>query len=606
MALTQLPSLQSEIYQRNIRALARQQPVECEQINAVELSDGITHTEGRDGTPTFRLLDGAGRQYWLGHSSMPATSSPALMTEFMFGSGNVLLPSMGHGGEVKHLLGRMAPHQAIFTWDADPLIPALALRLHDLSCDIRMGRVVIAVGPEADEALNRVFEAYPTHLPPTKFFGAPHLNPTVLHELQTLAEAVAGRQQQAVAQATAQLAAEIAAQPSEPPSTRRRVMILSSVIDPEVTHVAEALAGAAEEVDLCCATHIADRPARVHLLAAARQIRELMPQFVILLNQAKGEWGHLLDGAESCTTWCVSPSADRPELTRHRTPDESIYAATPPLAEQLESADPNHAEVRILGPAADRRLFHPLTLDDEDRATYGSEVAVILSAADFSPEAVGLKWDSHQQLLGEIVGLLRENPQRLDVAAADRVIESASRRTRITLDSGEVREQLAQFISTGIAPTLTMLELIRRLPMGEVHVKLWGSNWDLHGAAADISTGPPPSHEERNKIYNAASIIVHVRNDDWHRQHLLDALAAGASVLSHKEQQPATLDDPSWSVFWTAVPRFSAISQAAATIRQWLKNPAAKVAAVEPAREIVLCEHSIEKRLESLLGSIKT
>ncbi len=605
MALTQLPLLRSEVYQRNIAALARQQPVECEQIDSVELSDGITHTEGRDGTPTFRLLDGAGRQYWLGHSSMPATSSPAILTEFMFGSGNVLLPSMGHGGEVKHLLGRMAPHQAIFTWDADPLIPALALRLHDFSSDILMGRVVIAVGPESDEALSRVFEAYPTHLPPTKIFSAPHLDPAVLHELQTHAEAVAARQHQALAQSTAQLAAEMAANPSDPSSTRRRVMILSSVIDPEVTHVAEALAHAAEQVDLCCATHIADRPAHVHLLAAARQIRELMPQVVILLNQAKGEWGHLLDGAASCTTWCVSPSADRPELTRHRAPDEPIYAATPSLAKQLESADPNHAELRLLGPAADRRLFRPLTLDDEDRATYGSVLAVILSAADFSPEAVGLKWDSHQKLLGEIVGLLRENPQRLDVAAADRVIESASRRTRITLDSGEVRGQLARFISAGIAPTLTVLDLIRRLPLGEIRVKLWGSNWGLHGAAAAVSTGPPPSHEERNKIYNAAHIIVHVRNDDWHRQHLLDAVSAGASVLSHKEQQPATPDDPSWRVFWTAVPRFSAISQAAATIRQWLKDPAAKATAVAPARQIVLLEHSIEKRLQTLLGNKK-
>ena len=603
MALAQLLSLDSEVYQRNIRALARQQPAECEQIAAVELNSGVTLVEGRDGTPTFRLLDGAGRQYWLGHSSMPATSSPALLTEFMFGSGNVLLPSMGHGGEVKLLLARMAPHQAVFTWDADPLIPALALRLHDFSSDILKGRVVIAVGPQAAEALNRVFEAYATHLPPIKIFGAPHLDSASLHELQTHAEAVASRQYEAVARATAELAAEISARPPDPPSTRRRLMILSSVIDPEVTHVAEALAGAAEKADWSCTAHTADRPAHVHILAAAQKIRALAPQAVVLLNQVKGEWGHLLDGAASCTTWCVSPSADRPELARHRAPDEPLYAATPSLAKQLASADPNHAEVRILGPAADRRLFCPVALDEEDRAQYGSDVAVILSAVDFSPEASGLKWDSHQQLLDEIIGLLRENPQRLDVTAADRLIESASRRLRITLDCGEVREQLARFISAGIAPTLTVLEIIRRLPVDEIRVKLWGSNWELHRPAASVCIGPPPSHEERNKIYNAARIIVHVRNDGWHRQHLLDALAAGASVLSQTEQQSAPPTDPSWSALWTAVPRFSAISRAATTIRQWLKDPAARAATVEPVRQTVLREHSIEKRLQTLLGN---
>ncbi len=260
MALAQLPSLQLAVYQRNITALARQQPAECVQIDAVELTDDVTLAEGRDGTPTFRLLDGAGHPYWLGHSSMPATSSPAVLTEFMFGSGNVLLPTMGHGGEVKNLLARMAPYQAVFTWDADPLIPALALRLHDFSGDILMGRVVIAVGPEAGQALNRVFEAYPTHLPPTKIFGAPHLDPAALHELQAHAEAVAARQHQAVAQATAQLAAEMAARP---PSAPRRVMILSSVIDPEITHVAQALAGAAKEADLRCVAHSAPRGSRI-------------------------------------------------------------------------------------------------------------------------------------------------------------------------------------------------------------------------------------------------------------------------------------------------------------------------------------------------------
>ncbi len=82
MAVAQLLSLEPEVYQRNIKALARQQPAECELIAAIELTDGVMLSEGRDGTPTFRLRDGAGRQYWLGHSSMPATSSPALLKQF--------------------------------------------------------------------------------------------------------------------------------------------------------------------------------------------------------------------------------------------------------------------------------------------------------------------------------------------------------------------------------------------------------------------------------------------------------------------------------------------------------------------------------------------
>jgi hypothetical protein len=603
MALAQPTSICLEVYHRNISALARQQPAECAQIEAVELTDGITHTEGRDATPTFRLLDGAGRPYWLGHSSMPATSGPAVLTEFNFGSGNVVLPSMGHGYEARHLLDRMGPHQAVFTWDDDPLAPALALRLHDFSAAILMGRLVVALGPAADEALSRALEAYPAHLPPTKIFGAPHLDSEILKTVQVSAAAIAARQHQSLARNTARLAAEISAQPACQPSTSRRVMILSSVVDPEVAQIAQALAGAAEEADLQCATHLADEPARAHILSAAQQIRDSKPQSVILLNQARREWGHMLDGVRTCSTWCVSPSANRSELAHHRMPEDRIYATTPSLANGLAAADPNHADVRILGPAVDRRLFFPSALDEEDHVKYGSDVAVVMSAVDFTPEAIGLKWDSHQHLLSEIVRILRENPQRLHKDAADRVIELASRRTQVALDSGEVREQLAQFISAGLAPTLTALKLIRKLAADEVRVKLWGCNWDLHSATAALPSGPPPSHEERNKIYNAARVIVHVRNDRWHRQHLLDALAAGATVVGHDEQYSDETNDSSWQDLWTAVPRFGTISEAAATIRRWLNEPAAGASAVEPARRIALHNHSIEKRLQTLLGN---
>ena len=73
-------------------------------------------------------------------------------------------------------------------------------------------------------------------------------------------------------------------------------------------------------------------------------------------------------------------------------------------------------------------------------------------------------------------------------------------------------------------------------------------------------------------------------------------------MIGHDEQCSDATDDSSWHDFWTAVPRFGAISEAAVTIRRWLNDPAAGASAVEPARQIALHDHSIEKRLQSLLG----
>lgn len=184
LATHQAAALDPQIWARNLEALSHRQAPIYTLLSSTELPQSVALVEGRDGSPAFRLDGSDGVSTWLGHSSMPTVSSPAVLAEFAFGSVNVLLPSIGHGLEARQLLQMMAVHQAVFTWDADPLVPALALRLHDFSGEIRRGRLVLAVGPSAEQALLDCLERYPAHLPPMKILSAPHLQPSEVHEIQ--------------------------------------------------------------------------------------------------------------------------------------------------------------------------------------------------------------------------------------------------------------------------------------------------------------------------------------------------------------------------------------------------------------------------------------
>lgn len=593
-------ALDPQIWARNLEALSLQQPPICTLLSSTELPQSVVLVDGRDGSPTFRLGGSDGGSTWLGHSSMPTVSSPAVLAEFAFGSVNVLLPSIGHGFEAKRLLRMMAVHQAVFTWDADPLIPALALRLHDFSAEIRRGRLLLAVGPSAGQALLDCLEHYPAHLPPMKIFSAPHLQPSEVHQIQVQAETVAATQSNRLLRDTAELTAQLTSGTARHASGRR-LLILSLIIDAEVSRVADALERAARQAGAECLAHTVDRPGHIHIVSGAGQLAEFQPTDVILLNQVKGEWGDLLRNVPRCATWCVSPSANRAPLFEKVSRQDVLWAVDGECSAKIRAAERSTPEVRSLLPAADGSLFHAAELDAEALEEYGSDVAIVLSAVDFSPQAIGLKWDSHRDLLDEIVALISKDPRRLSIEAADQLIDLAGRRTRVRLDSGEVRRDLARFISAGIAPTLAARKLLELLSRGNVTCKLWGANWEMYPETADVRCGPPPSHDQRNKIYNAAKLIVHLRNDDWHRQHLLDAVAAGACVLRHAESHSDASADPAWHELSSAIPSFAGVPQAYHTIRNWLVEERRRSEPMAQAHRLVQECHLMSHRLQTLL-----
>ena len=605
MTASTATALDPQIYHLNLAALSRQQPAVCELIKQTALPDHVEAAEGRDDSPTFRLDLPTGRRQWLGHSSMPSVSSPAMLAHFAYGSGNVLLPSIGHGGEATHLLQKMACHQAVFTWDLDAVVPALALRLQDFSRAIAEGRLVLAIGPRPYEALLQSFQDYPTHLPPTKLFSAPHLRPPDVLVLQTQVEQAVGYQNGRLMRETAQQSAELARLRSDALQGAEHALIMSMVMDPEVTRVAEALQRCAAHTGIVCTAHTVNRPAHVHLLAAVRRLKSVQPTTVILLNQMQNEWGDLLKHVPRCSAWFVSSSAHRPEALDDCATGRLIHVINQDLAEQMQPLQDRGCALHVLGPAADETSFSSTEIGSAEHREYGSDVAIIADAVDFSADAIGLSWESHKALLEETIQLIRADPRRLDLTAADRLIEKAARCTDVKLDSPEIRAEFSRFISAGIAPTLTVCSLLQELRNEQIDVRLWGSNWARHDAVSKVHQRPHPCREQRNLIYNAAKVVVHVRNDQWYAPHLVEGLASGACVLNQVQINPAGPADPAWEELLEAIPSFSRVPDAVVLIRELLADPVNRRARLSTAHRLVRQLHLMGHRLKTLLTQEK-
>jgi hypothetical protein len=70
------------------------------------------------------------------------------------------MEGIGHGAEALGILNKMAPHQALFVTESDPLKLNLALRLHDFSKYLRAGRLVLLLGDDSARLLEDFFHAH--------------------------------------------------------------------------------------------------------------------------------------------------------------------------------------------------------------------------------------------------------------------------------------------------------------------------------------------------------------------------------------------------------------------------------------------------------------
>lgn len=509
----------------NIDALATYCGPTAERLRTVELPPSTRSVVGRDGNRTFVWSDAAGRLEWLGRTSIPTVRAEELIAAFEPGSRNVLLRGVGSGEEIRLLLGRLAPYQAVFVLEEDPAVAALVLRLRDFSGDLRRGRLVILVAGDVWGELKRFLCDHPGFLTPERvlcwpWFAAADVA-AISDQLSSVNSVVAASRNASRQELrSGRLALEHVAR-------SRAIAVVSNVADWSVLEFAARLRHAAGIDGFPCETAVLDCPACVHPDAVERKVWEAKPSHVVLLDV-------LPDGLQ-----CALPKASTMVSVSHQQPlaaewlgrlpdDARLVVMTAEQHEQAVSAGVSPDRVVLLRPAATPGLG--------DLVEAGRKgLIVVADGPDASPEAVGLHLSSHVALWSTAKHWIERHVGDYTNERAEEVLAAAEAKLGIRLTSDEVRQGLIVRIREVLGPAVIGSMICQRLLETGREFDLYGSGWEHDARMAQRHGGRWPLPSELVKALAGRGLAIIVGLDGGESQPLLDCAAAGLVTFARSQ-----------------------------------------------------------------------
>ncbi|MCG3138151.1 MAG: hypothetical protein HJJLKODD_02011 [Phycisphaerae bacterium] len=554
--------------ERNLRALQPHQPVLAEILQLLTPPAEIEAVAGRDGAWSYRWPTRGGNNHYLGASSMPTISSAALLANFTAGAGNVLLPTLGHGYEARRLLEQLGSWQAIFTFDFDPVVPWLALRLHDFSAALTAGRLVLLVGPDLDTAIEQAFVHYPLHLPPTRLFSPPQLDSASARQMQSASERALARRETDLNNQWQKLRADVRSRTAS--AVKTPLLLLSGQLDGRCLTAVRGLARAAVQMQIEYQSFCIDRPQHVHPLALGQAVRDKAPRRIIELTLSSTGAVDLIDTMVGRICWQMDTGLITPGGQR-------------------------------LGPAIDGDIFRTLDPQEIDPALQRVDVTIIQDALLLQPESAGLKWDSHRQLFERILAAVRIQPRLYSQPQAEKLLLQTCAASQIHLDNRELEQLLVRLISDRLAPTIITMKLCRLLGAAGLAVRIGGRGWPAeYSASAQITNASEATI--RNQLYNTTALVIHVGQEGGGETLLLEAASAGAAILV--PQSANNQPDDRW-IFPELInncPAFHTWPAALQLIRDWLSNNEKRNRLAEMNQKIVRENHLFQNRLGTLMA----
>ncbi|MBN2562821.1 MAG: glycosyltransferase family 1 protein [Phycisphaerae bacterium] len=578
------------ILDANLEALPVFCPRAAEALSAAATT-GAQFTSGRDGQPTYAWTDDTGRLRWLGRTSMPSVRAAALVDAFQPGTRNVLLDGFGQGAEIRLLLQRLAPHQAVAALDEDPWAVALSLRLYDFADGLRRGRLLIFTGPAAWSGLEDFLIEHDGFLTPERVLSWPWFDASAIAGLSDRLSAIGTRVARHRAAKRADVRGVRVQRP--PPRDEPAIAVISNVPSSGVRRLGGRLKAAADSLGWPCLSSFLDSPAMVHPHAIESDLWRVSPTVVILLD--------------------TGPDALQIEL-----PATGLFVActhTQPLASEWVKRLPRSARLGVtsghqrtqaveLGVDPSRILVLPpaaVTGLQPGHGQRGTRVAVVAEGHDVSAESVGLHLDSHCRLWAAATEILAERCDSYRDDEADAVLRAAERHLRIKIDSEDVRQGLVTRIRQVLGPVLVRRACCRALAEAGLDFDLYGG-WGHDRALAKCDRGAWPAPADVGGVLAGHGLLISIEPSGCIHPALLDGLAAGLAgvVRSHpldetQEGLSAVLD-PVRHVW-----RFDSRAALVKLVRQFQGRPEDFRERSSAAEQHVNASHTWACRLKSIL-----
>ncbi|NOT01605.1 MAG: glycosyltransferase family 1 protein [Phycisphaerales bacterium] len=578
----------------NLDALRESNPDLARRMADLTVPSNVEPTIARDGSPTCRRGDAAGRPVFLGRTTMPRIRAVALVEVFAPDGHNVLLPAIGAGYEANELLRRTADHCAVFVHEPDLLDFRLALSLIDLSGWLRRRRLIPLTSDDLATELGAFLDAHPGFEFPHRVLIPPHLDRRRIDPLRADLQQLAARVNHAQADRVRRHAAALAILAAEP-RTDHPVVLLSVDPRPGTINAARAIAAAAERIGWHTMTCLPDQPDRCHAAARIQALVEHTAGAALLINCG---WGPLLPHIPPIlpvATWLLPDARLLPGVTDGFSPRHLVFAATPDTAQQAVACGANPARVRPLDIAIDERTFRPA----DTASAPQFDVACFADLHSLEPADCGLSLESHLRLWQSVIAAAARQPW----AAPESVLSDAERLAGVALSEDHLRQQFDILLRRRVFPTLRARGIVEHLAALGFDIRVFGNGWHQSRVPAERTFTKPSDAAERNAVYNSAQIVVCPSNDPPAGQVGMEAAAAGACVVRYaggddEPARPQLLDALQAMNPWRDIPELRAALQSLLADERRRRDRSTA------ARDIILNRHLWTHRLTAIRRSL--
>ncbi len=523
------PMTDSPTFAKNLEALVVFGAATAARLRRVPPPTGVRSMTARDGTPTFVWRESENRPAWLGRTSMPTVRAAELVAAFDPGSRNVLLHGLGGGEEVRLLLGRLAPHQAVFVLEDDETAVVLALQLRDFSQELRQGRLLLFVGSDPWGEMLDFLCNNAGFLTPERVLCWPWFTSADIAAVSDRLLAVSTEV------ATRRAAAGRASRQGEMTPSRANgetnVAIISNVADCGVLEFAARLHHAAAAAGLPCCKAVLDSPVCVHPDAVEQRVWDSHPTHLVLADVLPEGLQWRLPEAV-CIIAVTHGQTLSADWLRRIPPSVGLSVRTVPQREQVLAAGIPVERTILLRPAATPGL-------ENVGAHLANGLIVVADGPDPSPESVGLHLSSHLALWHSARSWIERRADRYVDAQAEAALAAAEEHLGIRLRSGEVRQGLLSRIRSVLGPAVIAQKTCQRLLEAGQEFDLYGEGWQHDSPFASRWRGRWPLPNAVRDVLAARGVAVIVRSGGWDSQPMLDCVAAGLVTMVRMPEDPA-------------------------------------------------------------------
>jgi hypothetical protein len=462
---------------------------------------------------------------------MPSVRGPALVDAFDPGRHNVLLDGFGQGAEVRLLLQRLAPHQAVMALDENAWAIALSLRLYDLAEDLRAGRLLLFPGPEAWTELRGFLIEHDGYLTPERVLAWPWFDATAIGGVTDRLSAVSS---EVAKDHTSKHAERRYRRTGEPRREQNRsIGILSNVADARVRRYAARLEAAADSLGRPWASFVLNDPTMVRPHAVEAALGEASPAVLILLDAVPEALQYEL------------PKAPVLVACTHGLPLASDWVKRLPATARLGVMTEGQRRQAVeLGIDASRLLLLPpaaVTGLQPSARTLGDRIVVVAEGGDLSPQRAGLHLTSHCRLWKAATGIVLDRCDTYQTDQAESVLQDAENRLGIRLDSEEVRQGLVSRIRQILGPTLVRRCYLLALAEAGLEFDLYGG-WGDDPILERYDRGNWPSPAGVQATLAGGGLIISIEPSGSLGTELLDGIGGGLAAFVRGHRSDDTPD----------------------------------------------------------------